>query len=273
MVVNYIKPKAITVALTTMEQEWLKQPRDLFIQSYIDYIDRTLEKFQLVIRKAFVEDIKMIQQFIHEHYPLAKSSWVTVYDIFRMTKFGNGILICDAQNQIKACLFEIGYDTPDRTSYSVRLLVHPGLSGNNIGILLSQYGCLLAMKRGSRVKRALIDCQNIKQLYIQLNRIGWICDHFYANIDGLVPNFTACLPLTPSGLLENRVDKEKTAHFIQTHTRGLDFELIPVSRTDILEINLSNDEFALVGILRSTPEDPEDYYFTMANRWLAVEQV
>jgi hypothetical protein len=219
----YKKPDAICADLSAQEFTEIDLPLERFVERYKTTVRTQIESNGLKLRLAKIEDILSIEKFIEGHYKKELIDEVSPYDIYRFIEFGYGVIIETPANDIVGCIFEVGYEAPERPSYSIRLGIHSSQHGKNLGKLLTLYSCLLAMGRGSKIKRGLIDFDNYVQIFIQLNKIGWLLDDFYPDLKGLGTCYKVCLPLDPKGLLTNRIDDKKVAEFIKTHVSGKDY--------------------------------------------------
>ena len=154
------------------------------------------------------------------------------------------------RSEVMGTIFEVGYHTPEHTSYTIRLAVDESLAGKNLGYHLMVYSSLVAMEKGSRVKRGLIEFSNLHSLYINLNKVGWICDGFDPNISGLGSFFEIALPLDPMGLTTNVIEMEKVASFIKSHTQDKDYKLIAHGDLESITQMYAETDFKVVALLK-----------------------
>lgn len=170
--------------------------------------------------------------FTRKRYPDTLKAQVTEYDIYRFISHGNGLLIEHRNgepNKLVACIFEVGYRSPDRTSYSLRLSVDESGGGRNLAKHIYAYSCLLAMEKGSAVKRGLIDCANLNSVFLHLNKIGFVFNDFFDDVYGLIPSFKCQLALNPTALVSYRINRHQLQHYINTHCANTDYMLVPAN--------------------------------------------
>ncbi|MEL6671753.1 MAG: GNAT family N-acetyltransferase [Bacteroidota bacterium] len=172
------------------------------------------------------KDFSAVKAFLHRHYPVQQASEICAFDLHRFEQFGHGIILKNGLDEVVGTIFEVGYDTQDKTSYTIRLAVDQGWQGKGLGTQLVQYSSLLAMENGSGVKRGLIEMNNYQSLYMNVNQVGWICEDFSPHITELGSFFHIAMPLTPRGILGNKIDLNKVMRFIQWAQPGIDYRLI-----------------------------------------------
>lgn len=257
----YQKPKMICSPPTMQESSYTN------LHDFASYHKKEIEKnialqgFKL--RKATVEDITRLNNFVLSRYPVEIATEVSAYDMYRFITYGYGLLIENAQQEVQACHFEIGYDTPDKTSYSIRLGVDRNLSGRHLGRMLILYTCLLAMERGSMVKRGLLDYDNHVILYVHLNKIGSILNHFYPEIPSIGTCYKACLPLSPEGLSTNKIDEGKVLDYIKNYKKGIDFEVVDCDNVDFLASMYDKTDFKAVAFLKAGLYAEKNHLFAL----------
>ncbi len=238
-----------------------------FISRYKKNIDDYFKKNGFHSRPGTIKDTGKLNNFIRKSYEVfgeAVVNDVSPYDIYRFAKFGNATILEDNQNLLVGCIFEIGYDTPDRTSYTIRLAIDQDIKGKNMGLLLLEYSCLLAMERGSMVKRGLMETYNLASCNILVNKIGWICDGFEKDLDcGIDNGFTVSLPLTPEGFTSNRIDNDKLLHFIKHHKAEKDFMLINTDDIDKINDIYEKNTFWVVAVIRKAQISEQDRFFAL----------
>lgn len=255
----YVKPREIcyktdsrTLALSDNE----------FTSTSLRIIETSLASKGLHLRHAVIADVEQLFAFIKTRYPSDIAEEISAYDMYRFIKFGHGLVVRRPDSAIVACLFEVGYDTPERTSYTLRLGVDQSLSGLNVGQALIEYSCILAMQRGSRVKRGLLDLENYTSAHILINKVGWIAEAFYPELKPLGTCFTICLPLDRRGFLENRIDFEKLQTYIEKNKKNSDY--IIVKAQDVRKMNAAyNDGFKVVAYLKKGTITNENSFFLL----------
>jgi hypothetical protein len=221
----FTKPPQICVDLSEEEESWLKQDASAFARACKKHLEKKIQGHNYNLRYAGVQDVYDAYHFGSQQYGQELADAISTYDIFRFISFGHGLIIEDENKKIRGCLYEAAYNTKEKTSLSIRLGIDKSLAGKDLGSILTRYSCVLSMEEGSAVKRALIEMGNENQLYIQLNKVGWIIDGFFDDIRGLVPTLTVMLPLNPSALLRNRIDMKKCTDYLKTLREGVDYVL------------------------------------------------
>lgn len=249
--IYYKKPQAICLDVDSDLNHIDKQK---FILKEKSVIEDHFKQLGFYIRKGEINDVNDLNVFVRKSYKTFGEDVVndvSPYDIYRFTKFGNTVILEDQYKELVGCIFEIGYDTTDKVSYTIRLALNTEIKGKNLGFFLSEYSCLLAMERGSLVKRGLMETDNLASFNILINKTGWICDGFETDLHcGIDNGFTVSLPLTPEGLKANRIDKEKITGFIKNKIPGKDYLLIDVDAIDEIKQLYDIGDFWIVALLR-----------------------
>ncbi len=268
-----IKPKTIyyqkpDYICQISEKSQYSSDKEKFIKDYKKDIADHFKNSELYLRLGTSKDVKYLDDFVRESYQIFGNKVVndvSPYDIYRFAKFGNAIVLEDNKNDIAGCIFEIGYDTPDRSSYTIRLAINPKIKGKNLGFSLLEYSCLLAMERGSLVKRGLMETDNIASCNILVNKMGWICDGFETDLHcGINNGFTISLPLTPEGFTTNRIDNTKLLNFIKHNKAGKRFLLIDANDIDKLRKTYEKNDFWVVAVIRKGQIADSDQFFALA---------
>lgn len=255
----YVKPREICYKT---DSRTLALSDDEFTSTTLKIIERSLASKGLYLRRAVIADVEQLFAFIKGRYPSDIAEEISAYDMYRFIKFGHGLVIRKPDSGIVACLFEVGYDTPERTSYTLRLGVDQSLSGLNVGQALIEYSCILAMQRGSGVKRGLLDLENYTSAHILINKVGWIAEAFYPDLKPLGACFTICLPLDRRGFLENRIDFARLQVYIDRNTKNRDYMI--VSAEDVHTMNsVYQDGFKVVAYLKKGIITDENSFFLL----------
>ena len=228
-----------------------QRERFVFSRDWRNQIVEYVSKYGLKLRMLEPQDPDLVKAFLLRRYPPHMASEISAFDLHRFFHYGHGVILQDEQGEIQGTIFEVAYDTPEKTSYTIRLAVSETQGGRNLGWHLMMYSCLLSMEQGSRVKRGLIQMNNLQSLHINLNKVGWICDGFEREIPGLEgPFFHIALPLNPAGLTENIIEFEKVRQFILTHHADIDYKLLPVNDVDAVENMYRETDFKVVSLLK-----------------------
>jgi GNAT superfamily N-acetyltransferase len=240
--------------------------RTAFTRRWQARIEAYVHSLGLRIAPMNFSHFKSVLKFLDRRYPPEIAQEICAFDLYRFRTFGHGILLLDGKDQVQGTLFEEGFDTTEKTSFSLRLAVDDSWKGHNLGFHLMIYSALQAMEQGSLVKRGLIRLDNFRSLHINLNKVGWICDHYIPEIPGLGAFFEIVLPLDPMGLTANVVNLEKLRQFIRREKEGLAYRLIPAHDAEaiadlyshpmwynwkiasILELSPGSQEYAFVAL-------------------------
>jgi hypothetical protein len=257
----YQKPKLICKTLTEKDEYLINLNDQDFIAAQKKEIEEELKSYGYDIRLANYNDIDALNTFIEARYIKLEGNELSTYDYYRFIKFGTG-LILHKDKEICACVFEIAYDKPQRTSYPLRLVLDEGIKGNNIGLLMVLYLSLIAKKRGSEINRSVISFDNHVSIYVQVNKQGWILNGMNANIKGLTNYFEACIPLSKTGLMQNKIDMQKLVRFINTHDAGQDYLLIESNDLEAVQECFKKD-FLITAFIREGIIDDHHYFFAM----------
>ncbi len=244
----YQKPKAICQHYSE-ELPLMWRDKISFSHQWRGRIEETVKSLDLTIRRIENQDTEAIKDFLYRRYPRRQAEEICAFDLYRFRKFGHGIALETPEGKVMGTIFEVGYHTSECTSYTIRLAVSDKLRGNNMGYHIMIYSSLLAMDAGSRIKRGIIQHHNLGSLHINLNKVGWICDSF-VHIDGLGYFFEIVLPLSPRGLVQNRIDFGKLTQFIEHNEAGTDYMLIDPMDTATLQHMYEHTSFKVVALIR-----------------------
>lgn len=213
------------------------------------------------LRLAVNDDILNIEKLITKCYPPQALRDSNPYDFYRFINFGHGLLVEDKDNKLIGCLFEEGYDTPDRTSYSLRLAIDKEANSRDLGTLLVEYSTMLAMERGSMSKRGLLMANNFISAHILINKLGWVCDGFYPDLQWVRPSFTIFVPLTVENYACNRIDMIKLIHFLKEKQANKDYLLTDWDDNSGFKKIYEQKEFMICALLRPGLFDNEKYQY------------
>lgn len=235
-------------------------------------IKRRVSAYGLSLRLMENDDIPAIRRFLTQHYPPELAAEICAFDLHRFMEYGHGVLLLDEQGEVKATIFEVGYHTPEKTSYTIRLAVSRQLKGKNLGHDLVIYSSLLAMEYGSLIKRGIIEFDNLHSLYINLNKVGWVCDAFIPEIKDLGAFFKIALPLDPMGLTGNVIGQERVIEFVQSRRKEIDYMLIPVEDRIQVERMYEQTTFVVTAVLRKGWIDDQDLFLALPSERLNLKR-
>ncbi|MEM7373209.1 MAG: hypothetical protein AAF587_31585 [Bacteroidota bacterium] len=234
-----------------------------FSEEWRKRIEANINSFGLELRVIKDVDTPGVKAFLDRRYPSEIASEICAFDLWRFRKFGHGVILLNAKDEIMGTIFELGYDTMDKTSFTIRMAVDESLKGNNLGYHLMIYSSLLAMEQGSRVKRGIIQVENIRSLYINLNKVGWICDSLIPQITGLGTFFEIALPLDPMGLTANVIDQRSLIQYIQSHKMNMDFLLIHPEDTHRMRQVYAETDFKICAVVKPGGLDEQYWLFAL----------
>jgi len=266
------KPFCICKELNDWEKIILLLNEKDFIDVYKKKIQTEIDGYNLKLRLVKLSDIDPVYDFIITHFSEEYREDVSKYDLFRFIKYGHGLLLENAQNEIMGCLFGIGYEKDIKISYSIRLGIDRSLKGKGMGRLLTVYSCLLAMESGAQIKIGLISYNNLVSLHIHVNQAGWLVDAFYHDLNSLGLSFEFSLSLTPEALLLNRIDLDKVQTYIAEHQEGLDYLLVKVDDVEAIKTIYENRIFKIVAIVLSKRNNDNPLFFAMPVEMLYEKQ-
>jgi hypothetical protein len=221
-----------------------------FAEDWRSQIEHRTAAYGLKLQMIRNDDIPRVKKFLYEHYPREVAAEICAFDLHRFMEYGHGLVLINDQEEVKATIFEVGYHTPEKTSYTIRLAVSYELKGKNLGHDMVIYSSLVAMEYGSCIKRGIIEFENLHSLYINLNKVGWICDAFVPEIKDLGAFFKIALPLDPPGLTGNVIDTDKAIDFVRSRREGIDYRLVDFGDFETTTSMYANTDFVVVAVMR-----------------------
>ena len=227
------KPEIIVQEPVPQEQAALHYSREAFLNWFATDIEQRASYYGVQLQLARVQDLRILRTFVEEYYTKLEGNSLSPYDYYRIIEYGHAIMMWEQETLI-GCIFEMGYDNFERNSYALRLVLSSNVRGRGYAQLLTDYTCYLGYLRGSTVVRATIAINNLVSLFFHLNKVGMILETINPDIDGLTRYYQASLPLSPEGILTNRIDRLKLASFLQNSREGKDF--IRLQHTQLAEI-------------------------------------
>jgi len=219
----YRKPEAICSYSERVER--ITSPEDVarFIASGKREIEQRVSGMGFHLRLATLDDVDSIQKLHLRCFPPETITLEDPYVLFRILRFGYAPMIEGPDGRVLGCNICEGHDDTDRTAYGVRITVDPSVSGHNLGAELVNYSCLIGMERGSGMRRGLLSPTNYGSASNFLNYVGYLGEIFNPDLPGFGPRFTVALPLTPAGIISNRIDFQKLKAFMKTHQPERDY--------------------------------------------------
>ncbi len=243
-----------------------------FSREWRGQINSYVQSFGLELKLICDQDIPAVKDFLARRYPEEMAKEICAFDLHRFRQYGHGLVLQDRSGRVKGSIFEIGYDTVEKTSYTVRLAVDETHEGQNLGYHLMMYSSLLAMEQGSRVKRGLIQFHNTRSLYINLNKVGWICDGFDPNITSLGAFFHISMPLDPTGLTSNAIDLKKLERFIATKQNEKDYLILEAEDLEGVSCMYADTPFKVVAVLPPGMTHPSGSFFALSSDRIQLDE-
>lgn len=243
-----------------------------FSRNWRKQIEMTVASSGLKLKLIENKDTPAVKAFLNKRYPKRIADEICAYDLHRWSKFGHGLVLENQAGEILGTVFEVGYDTPEKTSYTLRLAISEEIKGRNLGYHIMTYSSLLAMEQGSRIKRGLIEFDNLRSLHINLNNVGWICDDFDPEISELGSFFHIALPLDPLGLTGNKINYRKIPEFIRKNKPGLDYQLLPTGNAEIVQQLYIDTSFKIIALVKKGWIDNNDYYLAIPSEALQLQE-
>jgi hypothetical protein len=256
---SYQKPTSICCEINNEEIHRLKLSDHDFSEVWMKEIENVITDSNYIFRLAENRDLVPLFDFIKSYARPGELEEVSTYDMYRFINYGYGLVIENSEHEIVGTIFEIGYDNSERVSYSIRLVIHPSAGGHNFGQLLSEYTCLLALRRGSKVKTGIIDWDNAISIHIYVNKIGWILYDYFTDLPGIGTCFKTMTPLTKDSLLRNRIDENKVRSFIKNSQIDQDYKIVPLSDKKTMANVFRDTNFKGVALLRPQKQDVDEY--------------
>jgi len=221
------KPFAICQYDVTLETVTDTAGINDFIQKNKHNIETIVSGLGLELRIAKPHDLHEINKLTHRQFSPEAAKGISLYELYRTIEFGYPVVIVNENNEVLGYDLSIGYDDSLCTSYEIAIAVAAQLNGYRLGALVSTYGSLLGLERGSSIRRSSVHPANLRSVKNLLNHTGFVVADFNPNfLDYQGPKLILALPLTPAGILNNRIDDQKLKQFIETHNEGEDYVLI-----------------------------------------------
>jgi len=263
MIRSYRKPTAICKVLPELEDLTTSEQVLVFARAEKKIIEQQVLALGLHLRLASQEDIDAIRKFQLSRFPEG-TLLEDPYVLFRIVRFGYAPLIESSEGQIVACNLCQGHDDPERTLWGIRNAVDPSVSGANLAAVLANYSSLVAMERGSLVRRAFVSPTNYASAANVFNHVGFIAEAIDLSVPGHQgPRFDLVMPLSPAGIKNNRIDLEKTRAFIETHKAGNDYMTVAATNVEELVEMYARTPFRVVAFLRGGQISSEHAFFAV----------
>lgn len=253
------KPKLICRCCKEWEKQFSVDQMTDFIRENMERLEKSAAAFDLILRPASINDFEAIKEVQEECFSPPVLQRVSFYEIFRILSFGDSAVLTLRRGRIIGFFLVVSYNNPEKVSFGVRIGVSRPYNGHNLGAVLSRYTCFLSLEKGARIRKALMSPKNIPAITNTLNHVGYVCDTFYPRFPAYPEDarFLISLPLTPHGLMNQRVSQEKLRTYIQSRQEGVDYLLIAPNDIARLEAIYCENKFRVVAVAKidDTSED------------------
>lgn len=257
--------KPADICALTPEAEQITRPDAIarFITAEQRQIEARVARAGGQLRLATWDDAKAIQDLHARCWPVSHATLEEPSVLWRILSFGFTPLIETPEGRLLACNLNESYDDAPRTSYGVRVTVDPAAAGHNFGAELARYSALVGMARGSLVRRGSVGVTNYTSAANTLNHVGFVADAFFRDMPIHADRFALALPLTPGGLLNNRIDVAKIRGFLATHKAHLDYALVPGPNIEGIADLYARTPFRVVALLKASLVALEPTYLAL----------
>jgi hypothetical protein len=260
---RYRKPKEICRYSEAWERITDVDDVRAFIASSKRDIEERISRLGFRLKMATVRDMEGILDLHERCFPPGAATLENPYVLHRILNYGYAPAIEGTNGRILGCNICVGYDDPDRTAYGVRITVDPAVAGHNLGAELVNYSCLIGMERGAGIRRGLLAPTNYGSASNFLNYVGYVCESFHPELPGFGPRFVVALPLSPGGVMNNRIDLEKARDFVLSHEENRDFLLLDAEDLEGIVRTYRGPDFRIAAFFKKGP-------FADTNRFLAL---
>ncbi|MBW1800156.1 MAG: GNAT family N-acetyltransferase [Deltaproteobacteria bacterium] len=257
------KPEAICRYSEGAERITTPEEVTRFIASGKREIEQRVSELGFHLRLATLDDVDAIRKLHLRCFPPETTSLEDPYVLFRIMSFGYAPVIEGSDGLVLGCNICEGHDDMDRTAYGVRITVDPSAAGHNLGAELVNYACLIGMERGSGIRRGLLNPTNYGSASNFLNYVGYLGESFKPDLPGFGPRFMVALPLTPAGIISNRIDFQKLKVFMETHQQGRDFLLTGCEDLEGITRMYEKTPFRVAAFIKEGTLSEENTFFSL----------
>lgn len=240
---SYIKPNTFCIGNLTHE---FSNNKD-FIHHQKKHYEEQLQSLALSIRMASMTDRDQIMKLRNERFTVPNS--YTTHWFYHLFNYGSCVLIENAARELVGYKFEATYMDEFKTSFTAGTAVKASYSHLGLGKLLIGYSHLVAMEKGAKVNRGIIDIVNYPSVYNFINHFGGVFIDFEPNFKNYGARLVYQIPLdqqTPNGRI---IDFEKIKKFIASHQSQEDFYILKCNDTEQLTHLYQNTTFRIIALL------------------------
>lgn len=245
------KPKEICRYAPELENIISDDEVKLFVKNAKSEIEKAIAELGLRLRRAELKDYSEIYKLLSERFNPPTSSQISFYDSYRAIRHGYTVVLEDSDGAIVGYDYSLGYDDEDKTSFGLNIAISPRWSGYKLQTLVSTYTSLIGMERGSRIRRGIVHPTNYSSLHNLLNNTGFLCEQFFPYLPGFESSrFILSFGLTPSEMMNNRIDSEKLLAFINEKEEGKDYALVECDDEKAITDLYCNTPFRVVAFIK-----------------------
>ncbi|MBI3234068.1 MAG: hypothetical protein HYZ42_08500 [Bacteroidetes bacterium] len=227
-------------------------------------IEQAIAELGLRLRKAELKDYSEIYKLLSERFNPPTSSQISFYDSYRSIRHGYKVVLEDSDGKIVGYDYSLGYDDDDKTSFGLNIAISPLWSGYKLQTLVSTYTSLIGMERGSRIRRGIVHPANYSSLHNLLNNTGFLCEQFFPYLPGFESSrFILSFGLTPSEMMNNRIDQEKLLAFVNEKKEGVDFVMIECNDEQAIADLYQNTSFRVVAFIKEALVSEKNLLFAV----------
>jgi hypothetical protein len=245
------KPKEICYYAPELENILSSDEVRNYAKNTQNEIEEVIANIGLTLRRAELKDYHSIRALLSERFNAPTSSQISFYDSYRSIRHGYTVVLEDANGEIVGYDYSLGYDDDDKTSFGLNIAISPKWAGYKLQTLVSTYTSLIGMERGSRIRRGIVHPSNYTSLHNLLNNTGFLCEQFYPYLPGFESSrFILSFELTPTGIMNNRIDLDKAIQFVHSKKEGSDYRLVECDNENAIADLYKATSFRVVAFLK-----------------------
>lgn len=240
---SYIKPN--TFCIDNPDNEFSNN--EDFIQFQKKHYEERLRSLDLTIRMATMEDRDQIMALRNERFTVPNS--YTTHWFYHLFNYGSCILIENTDHELVGYKFEATYMDEFKTSFTAGTAVKISYNGLGLGKLLIGYSHLVAMEKGAKVNRGIIDIINYSSVYNFINHFGGVFIDFEPNFRNYGARLIYQIPLDQQTPNNRSIDFEKVEKFIASHQSSKDFYILKCDDIKKISHLYQNTSFRIIALL------------------------
>ncbi len=240
---NYIKSNIFCVDVPIIDFS----NKETFIEHQTNVYETQLKKLNLSSRLATMKDRQQIMELRNERFTVPNS--YTTHWFYHLFNYGSCILIENKKNELVGYKFEATYMDEFKTSFTAGTAVKATYSHLGLGKLLIGYSHLIAMKKGAKVNRGVIDIVNYPSVYNFINHFGGVFIDFESDFKNYGARLIYQIPLDSQTPNARKIDFEKIKIFISNHQPQKDFYILKCNDVKQLKHFYQNTNFRIIALL------------------------